>query len=159
MEIASFISWSPSRWSGCPDLNRGPPRPERGALPTALHPDENSDHGHFDTLMVTSVFRTWRATEGRDYQPGPGDGYRSHLYLQRSRARNRILSPFLSIESPYRWRIWDDTSSSGELGRRADRLGIHAPLVFGVNEDSRHVSLRELLPCSLLVITPVGHLQ
>ena len=28
-------------WSGCGDSNSGPPRPERGALPTALHPDEN----------------------------------------------------------------------------------------------------------------------
>ncbi len=26
-------------WSGCRDSNSGPPRPERGALPTALHPD------------------------------------------------------------------------------------------------------------------------
>ena len=24
--------------SGCADSNRGPPRPKRGALPTALHP-------------------------------------------------------------------------------------------------------------------------
>ena len=28
-----------ARWSGWPDLNRRPPRPERGALPTGPHPD------------------------------------------------------------------------------------------------------------------------
>ena len=27
------------KWSGCADSNRGPPRPKRGALPTALHPE------------------------------------------------------------------------------------------------------------------------
>ena len=26
--------------SGCADSNRGPPRPKRGALPTALHPEK-----------------------------------------------------------------------------------------------------------------------
>lgn len=27
-----------NKWSGWADLNRRPPRPKRGALPTALHP-------------------------------------------------------------------------------------------------------------------------
>ncbi len=27
------------QWSGCGDSKSGPPRPERGALPTALHPE------------------------------------------------------------------------------------------------------------------------
>ena len=29
--------------SGCADSNRGPPRPKRGALPTALHPELSED--------------------------------------------------------------------------------------------------------------------
>ena len=56
-------------WSGCRDSNSGPPRPERGALPTALHPDADprklSHIGEsFKTcaVMWRSVSRTWHAT-------------------------------------------------------------------------------------------------
>ena len=31
---------TPAGQSGCADSNRGPPRPKRGALPTAPHPED-----------------------------------------------------------------------------------------------------------------------
>ena len=40
-QVSWWFSCFPGRFdrrSGCADSNRGPPRPKRGALPTALHP-------------------------------------------------------------------------------------------------------------------------
>jgi hypothetical protein len=52
-----------SQWSGCRDLNSGPPAPKAGALPTAPHPD------HWEPILeiyyragARTLPRQWRGT-------------------------------------------------------------------------------------------------